>query len=397
LTSQPGIGKNSVRIGVLPIRGDSNLNSPGKESRHRTDHPTSNGYSGGFQMLNEYQFQPTPQKSRMFTFKEAMLKTHSNPMLSIFLLIQALLVTLIPLTAAAQNYPAKPIRIVVAATPGTATDNVARIFAPEMRNIIGQPLIVDNKPGADYRIGFEYVAKQMPADGYTLVSVNVEILALLPVVSTELQFNPLTDLPPVAGLGEGKYTMVVPATTPWKTINEFVSNAKANPGKLNFGATSPIGRLSSEQFLNDAGIVLVHVPYREASRYWVDLVTNVIQTGFVAVGTAITLGQKVKVLAVTGDNRSSQFPDVPTFKELGYPRIRGLTYTINVRAGTPRPIVEKLYATISQVLKQDNVKTQLERFQINVAPETPDEAAASLASAAIAISETAKKIGMKPE
>ena len=326
-----------------------------------------------------------------------MLNTRSNPVLHLLSLVHALLCGLFPLSATAQDYPSKPIRIIVAATPGTATDNVARIIAPEMRKVLGQPLVVENKPGADYRIGFEYVARQVPADGYTLLSVNVEIMALLPVLTRELRFNPISELPPVAGVAEGKYTMAVPASSSWKTIGDFVAQAKANPGKLNFGAASPIGRLSSEQFLNLAGLSLVHVPYSEASRYWVDLAANEIQMGFVAVGTAITLGQKTRILAVTGDRRSPQLPDAPTFSELGYAGMHGLSYSINLRAGTPRATIEKIYAAISQAMQQAAVAAQLDKFQLEVATETPEKAQARLTNTVATFSEVAKKVGMKPE
>ena len=204
----------------------------------------------------------------------------------------------------AQDYPSKPIRYIVPNTPGVIVDTVARVMAAEMGKNLGQPMVVENKPGGNHAVGFEYVAKQAPADGYTVVSVLVPSMAILPVTAKELRFDPLKDLPPVIGLAEGKYVFGSAASQPWKTLAELAAAAKASPGKLNFGESSPPVYLLAELLLRDLGLNVVHIPYSSGGGYLQAIVAGEVQMGFVGEGSAIGFGDKYRVLGVTGAQRS---------------------------------------------------------------------------------------------
>lgn len=300
-------------------------------------------------------------------------------------------------TAAAQTYPAGLIRLVVPNSPGSVQDVVARILAPEMAKSLGQPIVVDNKAGGRGLIGLDYVAKQMPPDGYTLLSVTAANLATLPVTVKDLGFDPLRDLPPVAGLVETRFAFGSAAKEPWKSFRELVAHAKAHPGKLNYGSPAPAVRLPTEAILHGAGIDVVLVPYAGAGPYFQALVAGEVQMGLINEPQAISFGDRFRVLAVTGERRSESFRDVPTFAELGYPQIRGLYYSFNVRAGTPKAIVDRLHAAASQALAQPEVKARFVKLQMEVLNEPPDAAVRRLADEARLFAGIAKTIGFQPD
>jgi tripartite-type tricarboxylate transporter receptor subunit TctC len=299
--------------------------------------------------------------------------------------------------AAAQDYPNRLLRFIVPNTPGSTQDTLARTMGNEMSRLLGQPIVVENKPGADSTIGYEYVAKTAPADGYTLASVNVTGLASLPATSRDLRFDPLKDLPPVIGIGESRFVLASAASLPWKTLPELVAHAKANPGKLNFGASVPIVRLPMEVIIRHYGLDIAHIPYSASAPYVQALIVGEIQMGIIPEGLAIAQGDKLRVLAVTGEKRRPPFLDVPTFAELGLGQIHGTAFSLNVRAGTPKPIVDKLYATAKQALEQPEMKANLAKMQLEISAETPEAAAANLAAQATFFSDTARAIGLRPQ
>ena len=155
--------------------------------------------------------------------------------------------------AVSQEYPSRPIRLIVATSAGTLSDLAPRVMATGMSKVLGQPVIVENRPGANSLVGFEYVAKKVPADGYTLASALVAALASLPVGAKDLPFDPLKDLPPVIVFAEGLFVFGSPAQAQWKTFVEMVAYAKANPGKLNYGSSNLNSRLLSEAVFEDRG------------------------------------------------------------------------------------------------------------------------------------------------
>ena len=299
--------------------------------------------------------------------------------------------------AGAQTFPSRAIRLVVPNTAGVAPDILARLIAPELAKQLGQSIIVENKPGADNIIGLEYVAKQMPADGHTLAVVVASQLALLPVVKKELRFDPLKDLPPAIGLVEGKYVFGSASNLSWKTFNELVDYAKANPGKLNYGSASPAGQISVEALMQGLGLNIVHVPYSAAGPYVIAMLVGDVHMGFVGETTIAPHGAKFRVLGVTGNVRSPIYKDAPTFAELGRPLVPGLAYTLNVRLDTPRSAMDTIYSAAARVLQQPEIREQLAKLQMEILSEDPDTAAKNLAAAARLYADIARRIGIKQQ
>ena len=296
-------------------------------------------------------------------------------------------------TATAQDYPSKSIRIVVPSTPGVPQDVIARVAGAEMSRTLGQPMIVENKPGADQVIGLEFATKQ-PADGYTVVLVAVGSLATLPVLVKDLRFDPLKDLPPVVTMAEGRYVIGSSAKLPWKTFQELVAHAKANSGKLNFGASNNSVRMLAEAITRGNGMNVVYVPYSQASAYLNAMVAGEVDMGVLAESATLSFGDRFRTLAVTGTQRRPPLMDVPTFAELGMPQIPGTTYSLNVVAGTPRPIVDKLYAAALQALQQPGVRDQFAKLNMTVVADTPEVAARKLVEDARFYADIAKRIGL---
>lgn len=299
--------------------------------------------------------------------------------------------------AAAQDFPARHLRIIVPTTPGTVLDTLARAMGSEMSKTLGQPVIVENKPSNNLIVGYEYVARQAPADGYTMAAVAPRELELLPLIVKDLRFDPLTELAPVLGLAEGRWILGSPANAPWRTFAELVAYAKANPGKLNYGASSAQVRFPMLVLLQDLGLDIVHIPYAGGAQYFQALLAGEIQAGFVAEGPAVSFGGRFRALAVTGDRRRAPFPDVPTLKELGHPRIMGVTYSLNVRAGTPARIVEKLKSSAAQALDTLEVKTLFARLHLDMMKEPSSVAARRLGEEAALLAEIARKAGIRPQ
>ena len=300
--------------------------------------------------------------------------------------------------AFSQDYPNKPVHFVVPSAPGTVADAVGRLVAPDMSKFIGQTILVENKPGANYLIGYDHVARQMPADGYTVSVAFIPALATLPLMSKDLRFDPLRDLPPVVGLADGPYIFGSASKLPWKTFNELIAHAKANPGKLNYGASSPGARLSTEALIRGAGLSVVYIPYAgSASPYFTGLMSGEVHMGFVGESTAVSFGDKFRVLAVTGSKRLASFPDAPPLAEFGYPQIRGLGFSLNVRLGTPKTATDKLLAGALQTLKLATIKAQFAKLQLDIAEQSPEDAARRLADDARLFADIARKIGFQPE
>lgn len=299
--------------------------------------------------------------------------------------------------ALAQEYPTKPIRYIVGNSPGSPVDTVARLTASGMAKLLGQPVVVENKLGAGSVIAYEYVAKQVPADGYTVASVLVTELATLPLTMKDLRFDPLKDLPPVIGLAEQRQVFGSASSMPWKSLGELVAAAKANPGKFNIGGLGSLLRLLSDGFVGDLGINVTYVPYLAAAPLVQDHVSGRLQMGFLGASTAISLGNKFRVLAVTGVQRRPPFLDVPTFGELGHPRIPSVSFSMNAPVGTPKAALERLHAAASQSLQQPEVAERFAKFPLEIVNEAPDAAARRLADAAGFFADYAKRAGLQPQ
>lgn len=301
-----------------------------------------------------------------------------------------------PVLAQAQEFPGKTIRMVVPNSPGTPVDIMARLMAPDMAKDLGQPVVVENRAGASYLVGLEYVARQ-PADGYTIAAVSVTSMAILPATEKDLlRFDPLKDLPPFIGVMEGRLVVGSASTFPWKTLDELTAYGKANPGKLNYGSSSATVRLSSEAVIGDRGLSVTYVPYSGGGAYLQALVAGEVQMGFLAESAAMQFGDRFRILAVTGEQRSANFPGVPTFAELGHPQIRGLGNSLNARAGTPAAVLTRLHAAASRTLRQPDVKALFAKNQFDISEQAPEVAMKRLLDEASVFSAIARKAGIQP-
>ncbi len=292
----------------------------------------------------------------------------------------------------AQDFPNRPVKLVVTYAPGVVTDIVARLIAPEMSKSLGQPVVVENRPGADTVIGFDHVATKVPADGYTMVVTLVPGLATLPLSAPDLRFDPIKDLPPLIDLTESRLVFGSSNKFAWKTLDEMLGAAKSNPGKLNAGTSSSLTKLLVTAFARDFGINVVQVPFTGGGPWNLALAQGTVEMGFIAEGAAISASDKLNVLAVTGDERSKNFSQAPTFKELGRPNYTGLVISLNARAGTPKAALDKLYAAASQAMANPELRTRLQGAGFEpISGSTPDSAAKRLTGQAEFFAQTAKQ------
>jgi len=298
--------------------------------------------------------------------------------------------------ANAGDFPVKPIRLVVAQSAGVTPDVVARILAQEMSKVLGQPVVVENKPGAGGIVGYEYVAKA-PADGYTLALVTVSALAGLPATTKDLRFDPVKELPPFIGLIEGRLVFVSSSTLPWKSLKELAAYGKANPGKLNYGAPNESIQLATVGVLQGLGVDAVSVPYSGAGTYHQALLTGDIHMGFTSEQTAMTLGDKMRVLAVTGRTASPGFRQAPTFSEAGFPLIPGNSFSMNAPRGVPAAVLARLHAAAAKALQSPEVQASFSKLQMDILNDPPAAAAKRLAGEVAFFHEMAKKIGLQPK
>jgi tripartite-type tricarboxylate transporter receptor subunit TctC len=268
--------------------------------------------------------------------------------------------------ASAQTWPepGKPIQIIVPAPGGGGTgDTIARLLAEQLASRLNTSIVIDNKPGANGNIGAATAAKS-PADGYRFLFSWAGTLAVSPNLYATPGFDSQKDFAPIALICDVPNILVINNNQPIKSLQEFVDYAKANPGKLNFGSTG-IGssmHLAGELFMGQTGAKMVHVPYNAPGTATTNLMANDIQLMFQLVpGIASQVrGEKVRALALLSDTRSPALPDVPTTKELGFPKLLSSTwFALLAPAGTPAPIIEKMNNEINQVLKDPEFQKRL--------------------------------------
>jgi tripartite-type tricarboxylate transporter receptor subunit TctC len=265
--------------------------------------------------------------------------------------------------ALAQSFPTKPVRIIVPQTPGGASDALARMIGQKLSERWGQPVVVENKPGAGGNVGTDYVAKA-PADGYTLLMSYVGTQAINGSVYKSLTYEPYKDFAPVATLATVPFALVVNQNFPVKTPAELLPYVKAHPGAVNFGSAGngSLNHLLGEMVNMNQGVKLVHVPYKGAAGALTDTISGQIQMTFTSLPSVAghIRGDRVRALAVTGAKRSANFPNLPTFAEVG---IGGLElspwFGLLAPAGTPEPIVRKMNADIADLLRDKDV---IEKF-----------------------------------
>ena len=296
----------------------------------------------------------------------------------------------------AQDFPTRQIRIVSASAAGGSIDTAVRLIATEMSRTLGQQVTVENKTGGNQTIAYTYVAKQVPTDGYVIAAVSVGSMTSLPLVMKDLQFDPLKDLPPLLDIGEARLFLAAPRTQPWKTLKEIIAYSKANPGKLNYGASATSLYLYMLELLRATGINATFIPFNNSgSAYMLALATGEIHLGLVTVAQGNSLRDKYHYLGVTGEQRRAPYLDVPTLAELGYSQIRGTAYSLNVPVGVPKNTFDKLYAAASQALKVPEVIAGYDKLGVDIVNDTSEVATRRLATEARLFADIAKSAGAK--
>ena len=278
--------------------------------------------------------------------------------------------------AGAENYPTRPIRIVVPFSAGGAVDGPTRVIAQELSKRLGQQAIVENKPGAGATIGSEEVAKS-PADGYTLLLAS-QTNAISASLYSKLNFKPIDDFVPISLIGREPGVLVVHPSLPVKTVQELIAYAKERPGKIDY-ASSGNGsgqHLFTAMFTSMAGISMNHVPYRGSGQATTDLIGGQVKVAIP--GLAGMLGHiksgRLRALAVTGTQRSPQLPQVPTLEESGLKGYSAYVWMgLLAPKGTPVPIIDRLQRELAAALATSEVKNYMNRASIEVVGSTPAE------------------------
>jgi tripartite-type tricarboxylate transporter receptor subunit TctC len=302
--------------------------------------------------------------------------------------------------AAAQSYPNRPIKLIVPFVAGGPPDVIARIVADAVSARIGQTVVVENRPGAGATIGTRSVATAEP-DGHTLLFSSTTSLSIAPALFKNVDYDPVKSFAPVAGVSSGPMVVVVHPDVPAKTVPELVAHAKANPGKLNYGAgvASP-PHIAWGLFITVTGTDVAFIPYRGMAPAMNDLLAGQIQIMIDGTGPLLPHIQegKVRALAVTGRTRSSDFPHLPTMIESGYPNYVLSFWTgIVAPAGTPAAIVARLNAAINESLKSPALVEGLARFNVDANITSPQEFAAFIAGEADKWGGIVRSTGIKAE
>ena len=308
----------------------------------------------------------------------------------------------LPLTAAAQAWPSKPLRMVIPFPAGGATDIIGRTIAQKLGSALGQQVVVDNKPGAGGTIGADLVAKAAP-DGYTILMATSSTHSIGPALNPKMPYDAFKDFAPVAHVANAPSLLVVGSSFPAATGQELVKLLKANPGKYNFGS-SGIGtypHLAAEMFKWRAGnLFVVHIPYRGTGLVITDLVAGQIaflMDSIVSAQTHVAAG-RVRALAVSGAQRSASLPNVPTFAEIGVPDMAlSNWFGVFAPAGAPADVVARLNRELNAIVKDPEVVAALARSGAEVAGSTPAQFTKTIRDEYDNWKAVIQRAGIKPE
>jgi tripartite-type tricarboxylate transporter receptor subunit TctC len=315
-------------------------------------------------------------------------------------LIAALSCLVASLAAAQSPYPSKPILMIVPLQAGTAVDVVARVVAAKMSERMGQPIVVENQPGAAGQIGTERIVRAAP-DGYTIGFVNDSILTMLPNLNPKLPYDPLRDLAPVSRVAGNSFGVVVTPTFPAKSVTELVTMAKAKPGELHYasGGNGSPQHMMMEMFKSAAGVDIVHVPYKGAGQALTDVMGG--QVPLMGQGIGVIASQakagKVRAIAVTGSKRSPLLPDVPTVAE-SLPGFEFTTwFAVVAPASTPRAILDRLNAEVVAAAKSPDIHAKLAEQGYDVDPSTPERLTESIRDGLAKMGKVIREAGIKAD
>lgn len=281
--------------------------------------------------------------------------------------------------ALAQAWPAKPVKVIVNFPPGGAADQLARAIGQPLQEVLGQPVVVENRAGANGNIGGEAVAKSAP-DGYTLLMSSGGMVSVNPHIYSRMAFDPVKDLTPVASAARVLVYLVAKPSIPANNVKDFIAYVKANPGKLSYGSpgTGSSPHLAGEMLKSQAGLFAVHVPYRGAAPALQDLLAGQLDFYFdPGIGLPHVKAGRLKLLAVGSPKRSPMFPDVPTLDEAGLKGFDADTvFGFYAPAGTPADVVARLNREINRILGTQALKDRILALGGEALPLTPAEFAA---------------------
>jgi tripartite-type tricarboxylate transporter receptor subunit TctC len=284
--------------------------------------------------------------------------------------------------ARAQPYPSRPIKLVVPFPPGGPVDVMGRLVAQELSQRLGT-VVVDNRPGAGGTIGSRSAAAAAP-DGYTLLFGSSTTLAAGPALYKNLGYDPIKSFAPVAMISSVPFALVVAPALPVRTVAELVAYAKAHPGKLNYGApTGALPHLTAEMFKTAAGVDIVHIPYKGAANGITDLLAGQVDLTFEPISVLVghIRDGTLRALAVTGETRSAELPDLPTMIESGLPSVVSVSWSgIVAPVGTAEPIVERINAVVNAALGTPDMQSALARLGAAPRPGTPADFAGFIAA-----------------
>jgi len=311
-----------------------------------------------------------------------------------------LLFALAPAFAWAQDYPHKPVRMVVGFPPGGGTDVVARILAPKLSELLGQPVVIENRPGATGTMAAAMVAKS-PPDGYTIMMGHVSVNAIAPSLFANLQYDVIRDFAPVAIAASVPHFVVVHPTVPATSLRELIAYLKTQGNKLSFpsAGNGSMPHLAGEIFKSLAGVELVHVPYKGSGQSMQDLLggQHVVAFDTMPASAPHVRSGKLRALAVSSAHRLPAFPDIPTAEEAGLPGYRITTwYGVFAPAGTPAAIVNRLHADTVKAMQSPPTRSQLEGIGADgTVSRSPEEFAALVRAETARYAKIVKSIGLR--
>jgi len=299
----------------------------------------------------------------------------------------------------AQTWPQRPVKVIVPFTAGGNTDTQARIISERLSVALGQQFIVENRVGAGGAIAAEFVAKA-PADGYTLFFAASSQIMIVPLIQ-KLNYDPLKDFAPISILGTNPFVLAVHISVPAKTLQDFIDYAKAHPGEINYssGGTGSATHLAAALFASRAGLKMSHVPYKGGAQSVTDLVGGQIQ---MVLGNASDMIQhsksgKIRLLAVSGEKRAPQFPDLPTIAEF-YPGFRSGTWNgFFAPAATPRMVIDRVAQEVAKAARDPGIIERLNKIGVDALGNTPAEFAARIRSEAPLWRDAVNAAGIKQE
>jgi len=297
--------------------------------------------------------------------------------------------------------PSRPIRFIAPFPPGGSSDVLCRLLGARLAESLGQPVAVENRPGAGANIGHEFAAKQ-PPDGYTILISSSSTLATNPHLYKHLGFDPIADFSPISMVASAGQVLVVHPSVPATSVKELIALAKAQPGKLNFGSGGKgiQSHISGEMFKSAAGVDIVHIPYKGTVQAVSDLVAGQVQLVFADMVPAMPhiKAGRLRPLAVTTEERSPVLPDVPTMIESGVPGYRaGVWWAVMAPKGTPAAIVSRLNSELGRIVKLPDVQEKYASLGVSTEHSTPQYVTEKIKTDTQQFAKVLKAAGVEPE